>query len=94
MPRLAASWTKELSDVGEHRDHRALGFGDDLRDHLQGVLVALSERDEGDVRALARGRGADVADFHLGCDDLVAEAAHGRGENRHPLSALIGDHDP
>ena len=65
MPRLAASLT-QIGIVGlEQRDHRAGSLVHDLGDHVERVLPAHAQADEGQIRMLTLGRRSDLRDLEL-----------------------------
>ena len=66
---------------------------DDPVDQFQSVLRALPEADEGHIRALSGGRGADILNVDLACDHLVSEANDDRCDERQSVLALVGDQD-
>ena len=77
-PRLAAS-----SDVGgvfggQHRDHRAGRFVDDLPDQLEGMVGREAEPDQCHVGLLPCGHRADFVDVDLPGDHLVPETGRRR----------------
>lgn len=75
----------------QQRDHWAGGFADDLGDQFQRVFRALAQSDERDVGPLPASHRADVLDFDLTRDHLMAKGDHDRGDERKAVFALVGD---
>jgi hypothetical protein len=72
-------------------DDRAGGLVHDLLDHLERVLGALAEADEGDVRPFPRRHCCDVLNLDLARDHLVPESGDDRRDERQPILALVRD---
>ena len=66
---------------------------DDLRNHVERVLPADAETDEGEIRMFTVGRGRDLRDLELARDHLVAETRHDRRDPRQPVFPLVRDQD-
>jgi hypothetical protein len=75
------------------RDQGAGGFVNDLADHVECVLAALAERDEGDVGVFAAGRLADLVGIDAGGDDDVSHLGQDLGDEREPFPTFVGDQD-
>jgi hypothetical protein len=72
-------------------DHRAGGLLHDLLDQREGVLGALSQPDQRDVRSLPGGHGSDVVDLDLAGDHLVPERGDDRRHEGQPILSLVRD---
>jgi hypothetical protein len=64
---------------------------DDLADHLERVVGAFAEGDEGDVGMFAPGGGADLFDLDAAGDDDVADPGQQLGQEGEPVRSLIRD---
>jgi len=77
----------------QQNDHGARSFANDLVDQGEGVLRALSETDERDVRPLSRGSRTHFGDVDLVCDYLVPQP-HDDGRNEgQAILTLVRDQD-
>src|SRR3954454_3753936 len=91
MPRFDASLTKAGSGAWMRRITGHGGLMHDLVDQGKGMLRALSETDQGDIRPLLGGHGSDVHDVDLAGDYLMPEVRDDRRDECQPILALIGD---
>jgi hypothetical protein len=72
-------------------DHRTGGLLHDPLDQGEGVLRALAQPHQRDVRSLPGGHGSDVFDLDLAGDHLVSERCDDRRHQGQPILSLVRD---